>query len=85
MTYSVAMCANINTNESRLVKFQKKSKATSMVQGVIPSLLTIPIENVYRIFDHLDPLTIITSLCNTCLHLNRIIDTYEPYKVNYGF
>ena len=46
------------------------------------SFLTLPVELVYRIFDHLKPVTIFQSCRNICTRLNNIIDTYEPYQVN---
>ncbi|CAF1483998.1 unnamed protein product, partial [Rotaria sordida] len=55
-----------------------------------PSLITLPVENVYRILDHLDELTIFLSLRNVCMRLNTVVDTYGRYqtldtlKLSYG-
>jgi len=48
-----------------------------------PSFSTLPIELVYRIFDHLKAVTIFQSCQNVCIRLNSIIDTYERYQVNF--
>ncbi|CAF4209953.1 unnamed protein product, partial [Rotaria sordida] len=45
-----------------------------------PSLITLPVENVYRILDHLDELTIFLSLRNVCMRLNTVVDTYGRYQ-----
>ena len=47
-----------------------------------PSLLTLPIEPVCRILDHLDPVDILLSVRNVCSRLDAITDTYHPYTVN---
>ncbi len=52
-----------------------------MSSNFIPTLLTVPIELVYRIFDHLDILTIFLSLRNVCTRLNSITECYHRYKV----
>ncbi|CAF4428045.1 unnamed protein product, partial [Rotaria magnacalcarata] len=44
------------------------------------SLVSLPIELVYRILDNLDDLTILMSLRNVCSRLNLIIDTYHRYQ-----
>ena len=49
------------------------------------SLHTIPVELVYRILDHLDPVTIFWSCSNVCTRLNAIINTYYRYQVIFGF
>ncbi|CAF1666064.1 unnamed protein product, partial [Adineta ricciae] len=51
-----------------------------MSKTVVPSLLTIPIEIVYRILDQMTPKNIMKSLREVCQRLNKIIDTYPPYK-----
>ena len=53
-----------------------------MANTVVPSLINLPIETVYRILDHLDPLDILLSVRDTCTRLNQITDTYQPYQVN---
>jgi hypothetical protein len=47
----------------------------------VVSLLTLPVEFIYRILDHLDVLTILISVRHVRLRLNAIIDTYHRYKV----
>ena len=49
------------------------------------SLLTLPVELVYRILDHLDNFTILTSFRDVCERLNAITDSYHPYEVNFTF
>ncbi|CAF1365267.1 unnamed protein product [Rotaria sordida] len=60
-----------------------------MSTEVTPPLLTLPVEIVYRILDHLQPLTIFLSCRNVCTRLNTIIDTYQRYhtltKLNFSF
>jgi hypothetical protein len=46
------------------------------------SLITLPVELVYRILDHLNEKTICVSLSNVCTRLNAIINTYHRYQVN---
>ncbi len=48
------------------------------------TFLTLPVELVYRILDHLDVSTILLSVRDTCSRLNAIIDTYHRYKVNFS-
>jgi hypothetical protein len=52
---------------------------------MVLSLLTLPVELVYRILDNLHNETIFLSLSNVCTRLNTIINTYQPYQVNYSF
>jgi hypothetical protein len=54
-----------------------------MFSNITASLLTLPIELVYRILDELDQLTILLSLRNVCMRLNTITDTYYRYQVNF--
>ncbi|CAF3430385.1 unnamed protein product, partial [Rotaria sp. Silwood2] len=44
------------------------------------TLLTIPVDIVYRILDKLNDLTIIVSVRNVCERLNSITDTYHRYQ-----
>lgn len=53
-----------------------------MSDRVTPSLLTLPVELVYRILDNLDGLTILFSVRDVCTRLNAITNTYYPYQVN---
>ena len=47
------------------------------------SLHELPIEFIYRILDHLDEFHILCSMKNISLRLNKIIDTYPRYQVNF--
>ncbi len=49
------------------------------------SLLTLPVELVYRILDNLSEEAIFLSMRNVCARLNTIIDTYRRYQVNSSF
>ena len=53
-----------------------------MSAKIIPSLINLPIELIYRIFDHLDPIDILISVRDVCTRLNTITDIYHPYQVN---
>ena len=53
-----------------------------MADSITPSLITLPIELVYRTLDHLDPVEILLSVRDVCTRLNAIIGTYQPYQVN---
>ena len=56
-----------------------------MSQVIIsPSLVTIPVELVYRILDHICPQQIMLSLRGVCQRLNDITDTYAPYRVKFN-
>ena len=46
------------------------------------SLLTLPVELVYQILDHLDELTILFSVRDVCSRLNLITNTYRRYQVS---
>ena len=48
----------------------------------IASLVTLPVELIYRILDHLAPKDIFLSVRNVCERLNSITDVYHPYQVN---
>jgi len=45
------------------------------------SLNTLPIEFIYRIMDYLDGEDLVFSFYGLCSRINRIMDTYERYKV----
>ncbi len=52
----------------------------------LPSLETLPIELIYRIFDHFDGQMIVLSLRHVCKRLDAVIDTYfhrNIYKLNF--
>ncbi len=59
------------------------TKKSLMSDNVILSLLTLPVELVYRILDNLDEVTILLSFRNVCTRLNIIVDTYYRYQVNF--
>jgi hypothetical protein len=52
-----------------------------MANKVYPSLITLPVELIYRILDNLDLLAILLSFRNVCKRLDAIIDAYQPYQV----
>jgi len=56
---------------------------SSMSNRIIPSLVTLPVEIIYRILDHQTDFTIICSMRNVCQRLNRIVDSYHRYQVNF--
>ena len=56
-----------------------------MVDKIRPSLLTLPVELVYRILDNLHEKAILLSVRNVCTRLNLITDTYHRYQVNISF
>jgi hypothetical protein len=49
------------------------------------SLITLPVELVYRILDHVSDKTMFLSLSNVCKRLNTIMNTYHRYQVNFSF
>ena len=55
----------------------------NMSNKIIPSLVTLPVELVYRILDHLEPFDILLSARNVCTRLNAITETYHRYQVNF--
>jgi hypothetical protein len=58
---------------------------SSMSNRITLSLLTLPVEIVYRILDHQNDFTIICSMRNVCQRLNKIVDSYHRYQVNLFF
>jgi hypothetical protein len=54
-----------------------------MSNKVIPSLVTLPNELVYRILDNLDGITILLSVRDVCTQLNAVTDTYQRWQVNF--
>ena len=58
---------------------------TSMSDKIPLSLVTLPVELVYRILDNLDQIQILLALRNVCTRLNAITDTYHRYKVKLIF
>ena len=65
----------------------KRTKLDNNVTSskVMESLITLPVELVYRIFDHLDNLALLTAVRGTCTRLNAIVDSYHRYQVNLIF
>ena len=47
-----------------------------------PSLLTLPVELLHRIFDYLDAQTILLSFSYVCTHLRAVTHTYEKYTLD---
>lgn len=47
----------------------------------VPSLPTLPIELLYRVFAHLDDFTIFCSIQHVCERINRMLNVYRPYQV----
>ena len=60
---------------------QSYMKSTSRERMFIPSLVTIPVDLVYRIFDYLDEVALLCSVRDVCRRMNRIVDSYSPYQV----
>jgi hypothetical protein len=59
--------------------------SSNMCDSECPSLLTLPIELVYRILDHLEEWKILISVRDVCTRLNNITETYHRYQVNNGY
>ena len=55
-----------------------------MSKFVMLSFLTLPVELVYRILDHIDDITLFCSIRDVCTRFNTIIDTYHRYQVNFN-
>ncbi len=56
-----------------------------MSNKITLSLITLPVELVYRILDKLDDFTIFCSMQNVCTRINAIVNTYHRYQVNFFF
>jgi hypothetical protein len=56
---------------------------STMSEKFIPSLLTLPVELVYRILDNLNEFTILYSMRHVCTRMNKILDSYYRYQVNF--
>lgn len=52
-----------------------------MANQIPHSLITLPIEVVYRILDQLDDFDLICTIPNVCQRLSVIIATYLRYQV----
>jgi len=46
------------------------------------SLHALPIDIIYRIFDHLSEKQLFMSINNVSQRLNVILDSYQPFNVN---
>ena len=55
-----------------------------MSNNIVPSLVNLPVELVYRILERLNPLTLLTSVRNVCTRLDQIIEdiSWLPGKVH---
>jgi len=81
-------CAKTSKQSLTHIHFNKihnSTRAVAMSTKATLSLLTLPVELVYRILDNLDSLTILLSVRGVCTRLNLISDTYHPYQVNFIF
>jgi hypothetical protein len=58
---------------------------SSTSNKAMPSLVTLPVEIVYRILDHQEVVNIIWSMLNVCQRLDKIVNSYHRYQVNYFF
>ena len=56
-----------------------------MSRNTNQTLLSLPIEVIHRILDHLDAFDILISLHGVCAHLDAIIDNHVPYQVTVAF
>jgi hypothetical protein len=56
-----------------------------MSHNASPTFLTLPVELVYRILDHLSPYNILLAVRGVYTRRNVITDTYHPYNVNTTF
>jgi hypothetical protein len=56
-----------------------------MTDNVAVSLLTLPIELIYRIMDDIDILAIEISVRNVCTRLKVIAHKYRQYQVTFDF
>lgn len=56
-----------------------------MSDTIAPSILTLPVELVYRILDYLDNFNILCSIRGVCTRVNTIVDTYHRCQVNFFF
>lgn len=70
------------------VKFLSKTETTKafckrMTQNNVVTFAVLPIELVYRVFDHLDLFDIIASLRHVSNRLDQIIDSYASYNVRF--
>jgi hypothetical protein len=63
----------------------RRTQISSMADKIKPSLLTLPVELVYRIFDHLNNFSIVCSIPNVCTRINTIVNIYYRYRVNFFF
>ncbi len=49
------------------------------------SLVNLPVEIIYRILDHQSDFVIICTMRQVCQRLNKIVDGYHRYQVNFFF
>jgi hypothetical protein len=55
-----------------------------MSNNIVPSLVNLPVELIYRILDQLDPFNILMSVRNVCTQLDQIIETAHAYQVKFA-
>jgi hypothetical protein len=55
-----------------------------MADKIKPSLLTLPVELVYRILNSLDDFNIFCTMRDVCTHTNTIMNNYRRYKVKFS-
>jgi hypothetical protein len=72
-----------NTHTHHKKKSVQTQRFSSMTDQLKPSLLTLPVEFIYRIFNYLDDFHIFCTMRNICTHMNTIIDNYRRYKVSF--
>jgi len=63
-----------------ILAHQKKPK-TLVSDNMVLSLLTLPVEMIYRILDQINDKALFLSARNVCQRLNTIIDSYHRYQV----
>jgi hypothetical protein len=56
-----------------------------MSDNITPSFFILPVELVYRILDKMDDWTMLCSMQSVCTRIDRILDTYHRYQVNFFF
>jgi hypothetical protein len=54
-----------------------------MSKYLIPSLETLPVEIVHRVFDNLDAHTILSSVRGTCRRFQALVNSYDRFILNF--
>jgi hypothetical protein len=73
----------VNPIAQKVKVIQEKYPPKRMSNNIVPSLMSLPVELIYRILDRLDPLDILISVRNVCSHLERITETSDHYQVKF--